>query len=171
MHPVEKDIDRQYQNDQTAINHVDHLCNTPKQSPTSFHDGIPACQMSHLSAVDKDIHAQFERAKAQYKYKRGEEVASRFRSAFEAGEIALWELSSHIAKSLPNHLKSSRSILHKTWFLMHYKVAGLAFHQAGRSARRLGLKHVADRSSFLLEHCGWYPVFCRYSRLIFPVKG
>lgn len=108
------------------------------------------------------------RARVLRTRKRGEELEAQYHSDYQGGLVARRDLSRHISQSLPSHLRTSESNLHKFWYEVHCRVAVFALNRADRSARRLDLKRVPDKSRFLRDHCNWYRYFCSFSDLVFP---
>ena len=157
--------------DQMARNRQDGRCCMPQEQKASLLAVHSESLEDAHSPEMKSIHSQFERAKVQRRRKHGEVIGVRIRRHYEAGLFARQQLSNRIFRSLPDHLRASKTILQVSWYRVHCKAAELALEKAHQSARQLGLTHVSDTKNFVEDHCGWYVLFCSFSCWLFPRKA
>lgn len=162
------------QGTQTATGRDDLHRETPPSNPAASRDGSLSCPAVHRSAADENSAQQLEHAIAQAKRRRDEALSYEFRQrqsrAFADGVFARHDVMCRIYKSQPLWLRASPSILGKTWWRVHHKVATVALLQAHRAVRRLGLTRVPDTKDFVEQHCSWYVSFCAFSNWLFPQK-
>ena len=163
----EKAMNHSLPSDQKARNPAYPYRNTKPLLQASFRAETLVNQWEGHKAENENNDERFLRAKAQDKHRRDATTKFRYRQAFSAYVFAQRDLSGHIYKFFPFHLQTSSSILCRTWFLVHRKVAELALHQALLLARRRGLKRVPDTKHFLEVNCSWYLSFCTLSRMLF----
>lgn len=163
------EIDHQYQDDlKRATDHDHHSGNKPPSHSTSN----PAVSDGYLSeerlAAAEKTRDESATAKARQIYMRAGALRRRgpVHPSFSAADAALHGLTRHIGKSIPARYRASSTILSRFWFLIHYKVAVFALHQAHRQVHRLGLTRVEDKSDFLAKNCRWYLWFCSFSQFI-----
>lgn len=102
-------------------------------------------------------------ATAPDKHRRDATAGALYRYPHEAPYAVQLQITGHIARSLPGAPLANPPTLRGFWCATHERVARLALHQAHRAVRRHGLTHIADKSGFLADHCGWYRHFCSFS--------
>jgi len=163
IYPFKMETTHHHPAPQKAINHEGRIPGRKQQLPASFPFAPQQFPEARRTEEDENISTLIERARVQERCKRSAARELQAQLDFEAGLYARYDLSSHIAQSLPWRPRASQTILQKFWFSIHYEVAVFALNQAHKSALRLGLKRVVDKKHFLAENCRWYVVFCRCS--------
>lgn len=160
--------DREYQDGQTPMSHMDARLHKHQSSssPANVDQGLSSA--SHCALADAD--SRLERVQAQRRHIRGEKAAARWKAYQTKSSAVERRLNRHIALSVPCSLKTSHSMIRRTWFLIHYKVALFALRQALQAAGRLGLSQIEDSAGFVRGQCAWYVYFCRLGSWLFPAE-
>lgn len=160
--------DREYQDGQTPTGQQDDKIHKQKLLPllTNVGQGLSSASRCALADVD----SRYERAKAQKRRMRGEKAAAQWKACQTKSSDVERYLTRHIGLSVPCSLKTNHSMIRRTWFLIHYKVALFALRQVLQAVDRLGLTQIEDRTYFVQDRCGWYVYFCRLGSWLFPAE-